>query len=92
MSTRFVSVDRSQPLLFPPDLRDWVPPDDLVHFVIEAVDSVDVAFKVNIRGTGSAQYPPRMMLALLIYFVMPTAFFRRGVSRRPPIGTLRCAA
>jgi hypothetical protein len=22
----------------PPDLRDWVPEDDLVHFVIEAVD------------------------------------------------------
>ena len=37
MSTRFVSVDRNQPLLLPPDLREWVPEDDLVHFVIEAV-------------------------------------------------------
>ena len=38
MSARFVSVDRETPMLLPPDLRDWVPEDDLVHFVIEAVD------------------------------------------------------
>ena len=25
-------------MLLPPDLREWVPEDDLVHFVIEAVD------------------------------------------------------
>ena len=39
MSTRFISADRNQPLLLPPDLREWVPDDDLVHFVIEAVAS-----------------------------------------------------
>ena len=34
--------------------------------MIEAVERVDLgAFKVNRRGTGSAQYHPRMMLALL---------------------------
>ena len=38
MGARFVSVDRDTPMLLPPDLRDWVPDDDLVHFVIEAVD------------------------------------------------------
>ena len=37
MPARFVSVDRDTPMLLPPDLRDWVPEDDLVHFVIEAV-------------------------------------------------------
>ena len=37
------------------------------NFVIEAVERVESAFKVNHRGTGSAQYHPRMMLALLIY-------------------------
>ena len=41
MGARFVSVDRETPMLLPPlppDLRDWVPEDDLVHFVIEAVE------------------------------------------------------
>ncbi len=33
MGARIVSVDRDTPMLLPPDLRDWVPEDDLVHFV-----------------------------------------------------------
>ena len=36
-----------------------IPEDDLVHFVIAAVDRVPLsAFKVNECGTGSAQYHP----------------------------------
>ncbi len=49
-------------------MRDWVPEDDLCHFVIEAVQRVDMsAFAINTRGSGSPQYDPRMLLALLIY-------------------------
>ena len=56
MKTRFVSVDRNQPMLLPPDLRDWLPEDDLVHFVIQAVEGLNLgAFKVNVTGSGSAQ-------------------------------------
>jgi len=44
----FISYDRSQALLFPSDLRDWVPEDDVVHFIIGAVEQVNLcAFKVN---------------------------------------------
>jgi len=39
MAERFVEVDRNTPMLLPADLRDWVPEDDLVHFVLEAVGS-----------------------------------------------------
>lgn len=82
MNTRFVSVDRNQPLLLPPDLRDWVPEDDLVHFVIQAVESVPTEhFRVNMRGTGSAQYPPSMMLALLIYCYANGIFSSRRIER-----------
>src|SRR5665648_309481 len=66
--TRFVNADRDQTFLLPLDMRDWVPEDDLCHFVIEAVAHVDMrTFAVNTRGSGSPQYDPRMMLALLIY-------------------------
>ena len=66
--SNFVDCARDQAFLLPPDLRDWIPEDDLAHFVIEAVERVEMAaFKVNHRGTGSAQYHPRMMLALVIY-------------------------
>ena len=62
-----MNVDRETPLLLPVDLRDWVPGDDLEHFVVNAVETMNLtALSVNRRGTGDEQYPPRMMLALLI--------------------------
>lgn len=81
-SPRFVVIDRDTPLLLPPDLRDWVPEDDLVHFVIAAVDRLPLEyFKVNWRGSGSAQHPPHMMLALLIYSYAMGVFSSRKIER-----------
>lgn len=68
MPARFVNLDRQTPMFLPCDLRDWVPADHIVHFILDAVEQIPTAhFHVNHRGTGSAQYPPTMMLALLIY-------------------------
>ena len=79
---KFVDCERDQAFLLPPDLRDWIPEDDLAHFVIEAVERVEMsAFKVNHRGTGSAQYHPRMMLALLIYCYANGIFSSRRIER-----------
>ncbi|MDR1588142.1 MAG: IS5/IS1182 family transposase, partial [Treponema sp.] len=51
MSARFVNVDRDTPLLFPADLREWIPENHLVHFIIEAVEQLDVSgLKVNTTG------------------------------------------
>jgi len=78
----FISYDRGQRLLLPHDLREWVPEDDLAHFIVEAVERVDIgAFKVNWRGTGKAQYHPRMMLALLIYCYANGIFSSRRIER-----------
>ena len=80
--SRFVDCGRDQAFLLPPDLRDWIPEDDLAHFVIEAVERVEMgAFKVNRRGSGSAQYHPRMMLALLIYCYANGIFSSRRIER-----------
>ena len=50
--SKFVDCARDQAFLLPPDLRDWVPEDDLAHFVIEAVERVGIgAFEANDRGT-----------------------------------------
>ena len=69
-------------MLLPPDLRDWVPDDDLVHFVIEAVDRLRLeSFRVNHRGTGDKQFPPHMMLALLIYSYANGLFSSRKIER-----------
>jgi transposase len=82
MATRYVNIDRETPLLLPPDLRDWVPVDHLVHFVIDAVEQLDVKLaRVNERGTGSEQYPPRMLLGLLIYSYATGMFSSRQIER-----------
>ena len=48
---KFVERDQSQLYLLPVDMRDWVPQDDLSHFVVEAVNRVPMsAFVVNERG------------------------------------------
>ena len=42
MPARFVNIDHDTPLLLPPDLRAWVPPDHLVHFIMDAAGELDL--------------------------------------------------
>jgi transposase len=42
MPQNFLSCDREQSLLLPPDLRDWLDEDHLAWFVIEAVEELDL--------------------------------------------------
>jgi len=80
MTTKYITVDRNTPMLLPPDLRDWVLSDDMVHFVIAAVEQLPIRhFNVNRRGTGSAQYPPQTLLALLIYSYANGIFSSRRI-------------
>ncbi len=82
MAYRFKNIDRDTPMLLPPDLRDWVAEDDLVHFVIAAVERLPLSqFAVNHKGTGSEQYPPRVLLALLIYCYANGLFSSRRIQR-----------
>src|SRR6266404_2812924 len=82
MATRFVLIDRDTPLLLPPNLRDWVAEDHLVHFIVDAVAALDLSqVKVNERGTGSEQYPPTMLLTLLIYSYATGVFTSRRIEQ-----------
>lgn len=82
MAASIVRIDRNTPMLLPPDLRDWVSEDDLVHFVIEACERLPLtAFRVNHRGSGSAQFSPHMMLALLVYSYSNGIFSSRKIER-----------
>jgi transposase len=82
MSTRLINIDRNTPTLLPPDLRDWVKDDDLVHFIADVSLRVSAeSASVNYRGCGSAQYPPSMMLALLLYCYSQGIYSSRKVER-----------
>ncbi len=82
MARRFKNIDRNTPLLLPPDMRDWVAEDDLVHCVIAAVERLPLAgFASNERGCGDEQYPPHLMLALLISCYANGLFSSRRIER-----------
>ena len=69
-------------MLLPPSLQDWVPQDHLVHFVIDAVEQLDLrAARINERGSGSEQYPPATMLALLVYSYATGTFASRRIEQ-----------
>src|SRR5258708_988167 len=82
MAERLVNVDRQTPMLLPVDLREWVADNELAHLILEAVELCDLrGARLNVRGSGSEQYPPSMMLALLIYCYATGVFSSRRIER-----------
>jgi transposase len=70
MARSYRPVVRDQPFLLPPDMREWLPADHLVWFVLEIVDRLDRSafhFRHRNAGVGRAAYDPDMLLGLLIY-------------------------
>jgi transposase len=85
MPQNFLTCDRDQPLLLPPDLRDWLDEDHLAWFVIEAIEELDLepfyaAYRAD--GHGAAAHEPRMMLTLLAYAYCVGERSSRGIERR----------
>src|SRR5215218_456189 len=85
MAQNFLICDRDQPLLLPPDLREWLPEDHLAWFVIEAVDELDLepfyaAYRAD--GHGRAAHEPKMMVGLLAYAYAVGGRSSRGIERR----------
>ncbi len=78
----FIPFNRDQAFLLPPDLRAWLPEDDLAHFVVAAAERVSVGtFEVPNRTGGKPQYHPRLMLALLVYSYANGIFSSRRIER-----------
>jgi transposase len=71
MAKGYRRVDRDQPFLLPPDMREWLPADHPVWLVIRAVgDHLDTSVfhaRRRIGGAGAAGYDPDMMVALLVW-------------------------
>jgi hypothetical protein len=62
--TQFIPFSRDQAFLLPPDAKDWLPADNVAHFVVAAVDRVPLgAFAMRPVPGGKAQYHPRVRTA-----------------------------
>ena len=75
--------DRRQGFLLPPSPSDWLPEGHLAWFVIDAVEQLDIDHlleKYRVSGKGEQAYPPRVMLALLIYSYCTGTFASRRIA------------
>jgi transposase len=70
MAKGYRPVNRDQPFLLPPDMREWLPPDHPVYLVIRAVEQMDTsAFHAGRKtgGAGTAGYDPDMLVTVLVW-------------------------
>jgi transposase len=85
MAMNFLTCDREQVFLMPPDPRDWLGEGHLAWFVLASVEEMDLdAFYDSYRkdGWGRAAFEPSMMVALLMYAYAQGERSSRGIERR----------
>jgi transposase len=72
-------------MLLPPDVRDWLPADHVVWFLLEAVSALDTSSlhrRAKLGRAGRSPYDPDMLLALLIYAYAGGLRSSRKIERR----------
>jgi transposase len=70
MAKGYRPVLRDQPFLLPVDMREWLPADHLVWFVLDVVEQLDTSVfrRRTVRAaSGRAGFDPQMLLGLLLY-------------------------
>src|SRR5260370_495688 len=78
----FRTIDRQTGFLLPPSVDEWLPEKHLARFVVEVIDGMDLrAMSGSYRGSGSASYHPRILLAILVYGYATGMFSSRKLER-----------
>lgn len=70
IKSRFKPYSPDQQFLFPQDMKQWLPEDDLVYFIMDVVKELDlreIYRPYEHERRGQPPYNPTMMVTLLIY-------------------------
>lgn len=73
-----------QPLLLPPDLRNWLEPGHIAHFIDDAGESLDLGAiygHYEREERGYPPYHPEMMVKVLLYGYCTGVFSSRKIAR-----------
>ncbi len=63
--SNFRPIDRQTGFLLPPSVDEWLPEKHLARFVVEVIDGLDLrVMRGSYRGSGSASYPPSLLLGM----------------------------
>ena len=82
--THFRPYTPDQMFLLPPNIREWLPEDDPIYFILDVVDQLDLSEIYNsYNGSkgGQPPYNPRMMTSLLIYAYCVGIFSSRKIEK-----------
>jgi len=85
VAKRYVRLRRDDLMLMPVDVRDWLPVDHVVWFLLDAVEAMDTSSvhrRAKLGGAGRSPYDPDMLLALLIYAYAGGLRSSRKIERR----------
>lgn len=81
----FRRYDQDQPLLLPPDVREWLPADHPARMVDDLVEhGLDLAavYADYTESRGAPPYDPRLMLKILVYGYSHGITSSRALERR----------
>ena len=82
MGKSYRSWNPNQQYLLPPSVQDWLPENDLVYFLLDTVNELDISAIVQIYEQEKRGFPPfhpRMMVALLLYSYCRGIFSSRKI-------------
>src|SRR6202046_2492794 len=80
--SNFRAIDRKTGYLLPPSVDEWLPEKHLARFIVDVIDGLDLGrMSRAYRGTGSASYPPRTLLSILVYGYATGVFSSRKLER-----------
>src|SRR5665213_25116 len=86
MGKSFRSDDLNQALLLPPSLHDWLPEEHLARFLVDVVETLDLAAiyaSYDAKdGRGQSAYAPEMMVRLLLYGYCVGVYSSRKIETR----------
>lgn len=83
-TTTFRAYQPDQQLIFPPAMRDWLPEEHLVFFVMEVIQQLDLSeIYESYDGSkgGKPPYNPTMMTGLLFYAYSVGVFSSRKIEK-----------
>ena len=82
MGKTYRSWNPNQQYLLPPSVQDWLPENDLVYFLLDTVNELDISAIVETYEQEKRGFPPfhpQMMVALLLYSYCRGIFSSRKI-------------
>ncbi|HUU18149.1 MAG TPA: IS1182 family transposase [Sedimentisphaerales bacterium] len=82
MSKTYRPWNPNQQYLLPPSVQDWLPENNLVYFLLDTVNELDISAiteKYEQTKRGFPPFHPRMMVALLLYSYCRGIFSSRKI-------------